>query len=611
MKIFAKTVVLFALLGQFCVPTFAEDNATYVPEIPFSKSNYYHFAKDQKLADLIRDFCSMQGISVVVSQNVNETVNGKFSKMAPSDFWNYISRAYGLSWFYDGKILYVYAGNEIQTKIFRMNSEESATLSNIIATLGFVSSDFSFRSVGDANILLVTAPPRFIEVVDDLSSKFAVSRLSDSTIVKTFQLKYAWAYDMTFNYRGGTLVVPGVATLMRNILTGNQMQTTMTMSTSVGATSATKMTDLNVQSPNPYSPDRSNTSVNINTGGQNNNSQDSKDSKTDGSKDILNVQVPGTITYDPRLNAIIIRDKKENMAFYEDIITQLDVSCDVIKIDVAIVDVSKNDGVDIGIDALKISKSGSGEYIASPAGNKSSTFSGQDASNIFSNITHGVVNGYQIAGYFQALQNNGKAKTIARPSVLTLDNVGAIIERDNTLYVKVQGFQSEGLYDVTASTKLQVVPHVIPGERNAENKKKMKLFVDVTDSALSSQSQTDKTVDPSVDANSINTQAVLYEGQCLLIGGYFREEHTDSTKGVPILSSIPIVGTAFAMKSKAASVVERIYVIFPSIIDPNNPNPELDKYFAKSNLDGKSMFDWPSNAKKQKKSTSDVMRSRR
>ena len=65
------------------------------------------------------------------------------------------------------------------------------------------------------------------------------------------------------------------------------------------------------------------------------------------------------------------------------------------------------------------------------------------------------------------------------------------------------------------------------------------------------------------------------------------------------------------MKSKAVSIVERIYVIYPSIIDPNETNKDLDKYFAKSNLDGNSLFDWSPDAKKQKKSTNNVMRSRR
>ncbi|MDR1173538.1 MAG: hypothetical protein LBK24_01950, partial [Puniceicoccales bacterium] len=118
--------------------------------LPFSKSSYYHFAKDQSLPALIQDFFSMQGITVVISDRINYTVNGKFSKMDPAEFWSYITKAYGLVWFFDGKIMFVYTNAELQTQIFRMDPDGIGTLSVILSRLGFVASDFSFRDVGEA-----------------------------------------------------------------------------------------------------------------------------------------------------------------------------------------------------------------------------------------------------------------------------------------------------------------------------------------------------------------------------------------------------------------------------------------------------------------------------
>jgi type II secretory pathway component GspD/PulD (secretin) len=73
------------------------ENETFVGALPFdalsfSKANCYHFAKDQNLSDLIRDFFSMQGIIIVISNRVNYTVNGKFSKMEPAAVWNDMQR---------------------------------------------------------------------------------------------------------------------------------------------------------------------------------------------------------------------------------------------------------------------------------------------------------------------------------------------------------------------------------------------------------------------------------------------------------------------------------------------------------------------------------------
>jgi hypothetical protein len=64
--------------------------------LPFSKSGYYHFAKDKNFSALIRDFFSMQGITGVINHRINCIVTDKFSKMNPVQFWTCIANTYGL-----------------------------------------------------------------------------------------------------------------------------------------------------------------------------------------------------------------------------------------------------------------------------------------------------------------------------------------------------------------------------------------------------------------------------------------------------------------------------------------------------------------------------------
>jgi type II secretory pathway component GspD/PulD (secretin) len=59
----------------------------------FSKATYYHFAKDQNFSDLIHDFFSMQDMTFVISNQINYTVNGKFSKINRAALWNFIATA--------------------------------------------------------------------------------------------------------------------------------------------------------------------------------------------------------------------------------------------------------------------------------------------------------------------------------------------------------------------------------------------------------------------------------------------------------------------------------------------------------------------------------------
>ena len=102
----------------------------------------------------------MQVINVVLSYIVNYNANGRFNKMEPAEFWEYITKAYGLLWLFDGKIIFVYSNSELQTQMLKMCVDSIGTLSAIVNRLGFVASDFSLTGVGEADVLIVTTPPQ-------------------------------------------------------------------------------------------------------------------------------------------------------------------------------------------------------------------------------------------------------------------------------------------------------------------------------------------------------------------------------------------------------------------------------------------------------------------
>ncbi|MDR0680122.1 MAG: hypothetical protein LBF42_03805 [Puniceicoccales bacterium] len=582
MKNFLKAVSLVIVL--LCsIRLFGETiEKAHSMTIPFSESYYYHFSKDQKLSDLIQDFCSMQNISVVISPNITDIVNGRFNKMSPSDFWDHVTRAYGLTWFYDGKILYVYKGSELKTKIFKMDGAGIVVLSDIIGHLGFSSSDFSFRSIPDAHILIVTAPPKYLETIEDLSEKFVSEKISDTTIVKSFPLKYAWAYDMSFTYNDGSLTVPGVATLLQSIVSGKSGSSVSGMSVDMDKGGARKVqgVDALVVETRNDSPSRP---MEV---------KSEKGSSENGTKNISSSSsLPGFITCDQRLNSVIIRDRYENMTFYEDIIKQLDVPCEVIKIDVAIMDISRNNGLDFALSALGLIDTRHNNILNIKSSN-SNVSSGETISgdgNAFTKLT-GILKKYDISSYVSALESIGNSQAIAKPSILTLDNVGAVVEKSTTLYSKTTGNRAN-MYSITAATKLRVVPHIIPGDINKDGKHKMKMFVNIEDGGIIPPQDGNGDASNSTNNNSsINTQAVLYEGQSLLIGGYFHETHSKKESGIPIIMDLPFIGFLFRSTKSETELKERIYLISPTIVDINSSTSEFDQYMNVIPLAGKALI---------------------
>lgn len=601
-----KLLLLFIVLMSNVRTMAAVDNITPAQRLPFENASYYHFAKDQSLAELIRDFFAMQGITVVVSDKVVYNANGRFSKMAPEEFWDYITKAYGLVWFFDGKIMFVYSNSELQTEIFRMDTDGIGTLSLILDKLGFVASDYSFRGVGEANVLIVTAPPQYITVIRDIASKFVPSKISDTTIVKVFPLKYAWAYDMSFNYANGSITVPGVATLLQSIITGQSLTNAFSpFNVSVGSSkkSVQYQPMLGILDDTPSYAKEMNKSLQK----QNNDSKNSKQNGKTSEKNVADVSgatLPGFITCDQRLNAIIIRDSRENMPFYEDIIQKLDVSCEVIKIDVAVVNVNKNASRALGVNILGVGNGRHSLAVSTGDANLTPGTVGGGQGSIAGQFTN-VVSGWSVNCALDALEQNGNGETLAKPSVLTLDNVAAIIETDKTQYSKVSGQYNSNAYSQTATTKLQVVPHVIPDEVDEDGKRKMKLFVDIAEGEFE---DVGAGADPVITQHSLNTQAVLYEGQSLLIGGYNTEVHTKEDGGIPVLKDVPLVGTIFKHSSTGKTVKERIYVVSPSVVEIRSDDQKYARFLQDGELAATGTLDsdeyslktqWPLQRKSQ------------
>ncbi|MDR1590699.1 MAG: hypothetical protein LBR92_01750 [Puniceicoccales bacterium] len=547
--------------------------------LPWKTSGYYHFAKDQDLKELIRNFCAMQSMDVIVSDNISDVVNGKFSDVTPCQFWKDIVNAYGLVWFFDGSMMYAYKSSEVTSTVYQMNRDEMRTLVKVITQLGWLSSNVTFRPLETAGILVVSGPPKLMSLLEELSKKVVVERVSNIYDIRSFPLKHAWAYDMSVNYRGGNMTIPGVATMLQQIVGAlpgpvgdSNIGVSINNSTSNEAT-AKKAISGTVYHTNE--PKKTESTV----------GDDSKN----GEKNPLTLSEI-FVTHDTRLNAVIVKAKRQDMSFIENIIQQLDVPRDAIKIDVAVVDISKSGAMKIG-SKFAVNKRDADAKAGDSAAGGTERLNFGFIDEINASVTMNfdkLFKNYSFAETLNILEDVGNAQTLTRSSVITLDNIGAVIDRSSTVYTPVTGAKAGGLYDVTVSTKLVVVPHIVPGEFDCNGAPKIKLLIEVTDGSFDTSGLYNAN-SPATATNSVNTEASLFEGQSLFIGGYFHENHSVSSAGVPFLKDIPFFGHLFKASNRADSVMERIYIITPSIINMNEPKrTQLNRFFTDSQLSGEA-----------------------
>jgi hypothetical protein len=218
--------------------------------------------------------------------------------MDPAEFWTYTTKAYGLVWPFDGKIMFVCTNPELQTQIFRMDTDGIGTLSVILSRLGFIAFDFSFREVGEADVLIVTAPSKYINVNNDTAIKLVPSKISDTTIAKIISLKYAWTSNMTFNHVNGSISVPGVSSLLQSVVTGQHLPSALShFHISVGGNQKQIEYQQMIEMPDDtplYAKDIHNSIPNIQKDGKNSDKGKNDKSSGDTSRDGDIIDISGT-----------------------------------------------------------------------------------------------------------------------------------------------------------------------------------------------------------------------------------------------------------------------------------------------------------------------------
>ena len=169
--------------------------------------------------------------------------------------------------------------------------------------------------------------------------------------------------------------------------------------------------------------------------------------------------------------------------------------------------------------------------------------------------------GRQLVAKVSALEQSGQGKIVARPKVLTMNNVEAVLENTETFYVKSEGAYSANLFDITAGTTVRVMPLVLSKGSSSG----VKMAIAIEDGGI--MEQTDSNI-PRIKRSSINTQAVVGEGESVLLAGYSIDRQDKNRSGLPGLSSLPLIGGLFGTSESSVSRSDRYYLVTPRIIRP-------------------------------------------
>jgi type IV pilus assembly protein PilQ len=302
----------------------------------------------------------------------------------------------------------------------------------------------------------------------------------------------------------------------------------------------------------------------------------------------------GNVTVDERTNTLLVQDTAENLTAIREMVATLDIPVRQVLIESRIVIVADDFSRDLGVRAgfTRVSDDIKDLMAVSGSAQATDTIMGSALDNLADsgqpfpvevpfgpaferyNVNMPVANpagrialsildfdDFLIDLELSAAQNEGRGEIKSTPRVITANQREAIIEQG--VEIPYQESASSGATTTQfkkAVLSLKVTPQITPDDR-------VILDLVVTKDSVGQlvPSATGGFV-PSIDTRNIQTQVLVKDGQTVVLGGIMETERRDSTKKVPGLGDVPVVGALFRTKSKINNRDELLIFVTPKIL---------------------------------------------
>lgn len=399
---------------------------------------YSHYSHNEQLSAVLTDFARVQGLSAQISGRVQGVVSGRFDSLDPHLFLQGMQAAYGVHYYQVGDVLYFYSDSEITKSLIKPSSLKADDLLRRMRGTGLVASELDLQ-VNPQGLLVISGPQNYVDGLLTLVRQFDVLPRQEVGM-RVFRLKHAKADDMSVQSSDRTVVIPGLAAILQRMVSQDNSAAsplvTITQRSSVvpGLLGHGLSSGSSSGSGNPISVENAMPAREQGEGGD----------------------FSPAIMADSRLNAVIVHDYEYRLPYYAEVIDELDVPLRLVELHAAIVDVDVDATDSLGID-WNASRSSGNWNVGAASGNAiTDTSLSPGGGGIFSTVFS--TNHSSFMFRVNALEENNKARTLGRPSVLTMDNLEATLEDTTTNYVKIEGYQSSDLFEVVSGTILRVTP---------------------------------------------------------------------------------------------------------------------------------------------------------
>ena len=288
-----------------------------------------------------------------------------------------------------------------------------------------------------------------------------------------------------------------------------------------------------------------------------------------------------SLSLDEHTNSIIAIATPEIHRQLEQLIAQLDKRRPQVLVEVTLVSVSVEDGVDLGVElqTQKLDQKWGFELFTSFGLTDLDPTTGARSLNVLPGGTGVLLAPDEVPIIIHALANSGKTQVYSAPRILVDDNATGTIES-----VAESPFTSVNASDTVATTsfagfakagtQLTIEPHIAEGDH-------LEINYSLTVSTFTGSGTTSSP--PPRSADTITSTIRVPDAHTVVVGGLLTETLGQSSSHLPWIGKVPVLGLLFGTNTESRSKV-RLYAFIRPTILRNEDFADL-KYISKASLD--------------------------
>lgn len=287
-----------------------------------------------------------------------------------------------------------------------------------------------------------------------------------------------------------------------------------------------------------------------------------KASDLEGKINELLTPLVGTLRSDDRSNKMIVSDTQHKLNMISQVVSEFDQREREVLIEAKIIQIVLNDEFKMGVNW---------EAVVSNFHNLNltSNFDVLNQTSKAGRLSIGTLASDNYSAIVEALDIVGTTNILSNPRIAVINNEEAkILVGSTEPYVTTTTTTpssgptttAESINFIEVGVKLYVTPTI-----HKDDFITMKIKPEVSSVVSTIVTSNNNTI-PVVETSEAETTVMVKDGVTIIIGGLIKEEKIETTKQIPLLGKVPVLGAVFRNRDQTASKTEIVILLTPQVI---------------------------------------------